>query len=239
MAIARLDAAASVAAATQTFSVSAGSNRMLVACFAAEEAGPTEVFIDSVDYGGQAMVEAVEENIAASAAEGTVAIYYLLEAGIAAATDSVITPTYSKTPGDEIIAAISYTGVDQTGGATTNPAIAQASAIGTTPNPLVTDLTETDNGCVVACNMGGNASSSTWHADMTEQTDQTDTSSHGGMADRLSTTSGNVNIEATIASQNRAAQCAASFAPSATTVALPGFHAMNRGIMRGVNRGVG
>ena len=212
MAAARLDTAASVAATTQTFSVSAGSDRMLVACFGWEVSG--QISVSSVDYGGQAMVQAIEQDTPDTGFSYGNSIWYLLEAGIAAASTSVITPTYSATPDDQMIHAISYTGIDQTGGATTNPATAGAESNEATPNPLISDLTETDEGCVVAVRGTGNAAAHTWQADLTEQTDQLDASSGSSMADRLSTTSGNVNVEGTSASQNRGAQAVATFAPA-------------------------
>lgn len=212
MAITRLDAAVSVAAATQSFSVSAGSDRMLVVGTGREFNGATTV--TAVDYGGQAMVEAIESNSADAGFSAGCSIWYILDAGIAAASGTTITPTYSSAPADDMLHAASYEGVDQTGGATTNPATAAAESNEATPNPLIVDLTETNEGLVVAMQCCGNASTTSWNAAMTEQTDQVDASSNSSMADRLSITSANVDIEATSASQNRAGAASASFAPS-------------------------
>ena len=212
MTIARLDTAASVAATTQTFSVSAGSDRMLVAGFGHEVSG--QITVTGVDYGGQAMVQAVEQDTPDTGFSYGNSIWYLLEAGIAAASGSVITPTYSATPDDQMIHAISYENVEQAGGSSTNPATNGAESNEGTPNPLISDITETDEGCVVAIRGTGNATTHTWQSDLTEQTDQLDASSGSSLADRLSTTSGNVNVEGTAASQNRGAQAVATFAPS-------------------------
>ena len=111
----------------------------------------------------------------------------------------------------------------QTGGATTNPATNSAETNESTPNPLIADLTETDDGAVVAINASGNASSTTWlggATGMIERTDQLAASSHSSMADRLSDSNSNVDIEGTVASQNRAATCSASFAPAAPSGAF-------------------
>jgi len=214
MAVTRLDTAASVAATTQTFSVSAGTDRMLVVCTGHEVSG--QVTVDSVDYGGQAMVQAVQLSTPDTGFAQAESIWYLLEAGIDAATDSVITPSWSAAPDDTQIHAASYENVNQTGGGSTLTATATAESNESTPNPLISDLTEDDEGVVVAVRGSGNASSFTWASDMTEQTDQIDASSGSSCADRLSTTGGNVNIEGTASSQNRGAQVAAAFAVAPT-----------------------
>lgn len=213
MAVTRLGSAASVAAATLAHTVSAGSDRMLVACFSHEFSG--QITVTSVDYGGQAMVEAAQIDTPDTGLAAGCSIWYLLETAIAAASTNIIAPTYSAAPADEIIHAQAYAGVNQTGGATTNPTTTIVESNEPTPNPLIVDLTETDEGCVVAIVASGNASTTLWASAMTEQTDQTDASSHSSLADRLSITNGNIDIEPTVASQNRAAACSASFAPEA------------------------
>jgi len=141
------------------------------------------------------------------------ACFYILDAGISAASGNTISPTYSSAPADETIMAASYTGVNQSGGASTVPQTATAESNEATPNPFTTiDLVETDGGLIVASVGAGNATTATWQSDMTEQEDITDASSFGSFADRLSTTNANVTIEATVASQNRAAAGSAEFA---------------------------
>lgn len=220
MAIARLDTAASAAATTLAFSVSAGSERMLVVAVGNEDGVVAQA--DSVDYGGQAMVLANEFVTPDTGFHFGCAIWYLLDAGIAAASGSTITPTYSVAVDDEMIHAISYTGVDQTGGSTTNPANNQAESNEATPNPLISDLTETDEGVVVAIRGSGNVATHTWASDLTEQTEQAAASSGSSMADRLSTTSGNVNVEGTSSNQNRGCQVVSTFAPAAGVSLIAG-----------------
>lgn len=213
--VSRLGAAASADTPTLAHTVPAGQNRMLVACFSHEINGQTAV--TSVDYGGQAMVQAVQLDTPDSGFSAGASIWYLLEAEIAAASTNIITPTYSTGPAQSIIHAQAYAGVNQTGGATTNPATNSAESNESTPNPLIADLTETDDGAVVAINASGNNSSTIWlggATGMTERTDQNAGSSHSSMADRLSDSNSNVDIEGTVANQNRAVTCSASFAPA-------------------------
>jgi len=217
MPVTRLDTAASVAAATQAYTVGAGSNRILVAFFSWEFNG--QITITGVTYGGQTMVQAFIQDTPDAGFSHGVACFYILDAGIAAASTNVITPTYNLTPADEIIHAASYEGVDQTGGATTLLETNTAETNASTPNPFTTlDLTEADGNVVVAIVGGGNASTCVWQADMTEQTDQADASSFSSVSDRLSTTNANVTIEGTIASQNRASGGSAEFAFAVTIV---------------------
>lgn len=220
MAGSRLSTAASVAASTLTHTVPAGNNRLLVACCGHEYNGQTAV--TAVDYGGQPMVEAVQIDTPDSGYSAGCSIWYLYDTGIAAATDNVITPTHSTGPADEVIHAASYEDMAQSGGPA---ATASAESNGSTPNPLIADITETDEGIVIGLNHCGNASSTTWQGDLSEQTDQGDASSSGSMADRLSTTSGSVQVRGTIASQNRAVSVAATFAPAQADVSttLPFF----------------
>ena len=211
MAVARLDAAASVAATTQSYPVSAGSDRMLVVAVGAETNGDNGVA--SVDYGGQAMVAGPE--VLANAGGGFTALtslWYILEAGIAAASGSTITPTFDSARDDEIISAASYTGVNQAGGGSTLLESASDS-VTTGTGPITTvDLTEAADNLIVAISCHGTNTTAAWQADMTEQTDQTDTSSALTLADRLSTTGANVTIECTWSASNRHGVCSAEFA---------------------------
>jgi len=211
MAITRLDASNSVAAATLAYAVSGGTARCLIVMCGCEHSVASSV--TSVDYGGQAMVQAYSAVTADSGFSACTSCWYLLDAGITAASGTTITPTYSVTPSDEMICAASYENVDQTGGATTVPDTATAESNEATPNPFTTiDLTEVSGGLIVASIACGNATTFAWQADMTEQEDLTDASSAMSFADRLSTTGANVTIEATVTSQNRASAGSARFA---------------------------
>ncbi len=145
---------------------------------------------------------------------GMVAVWYLLEAGIAAAVGTTITPTYAVAPNDEIIHAASYAGVNQT-----SPVVEQQgdNTATSTPNPFTTvDLVESSGNMILAAGMIGEPAPegiASWQADLTEQTDQLDGSSASSMADRLSTTEAEVQVELTwVGPVNRAAIISVHFA---------------------------
>lgn len=203
MAITRLDTAASGTTTTLTYSVSAGTDRGLFVftCYEDFTAART---VTSMDYGGQAMESIVTANTADTGSQCGASSWFLDDAGIAAASGSVITPTYDSGPSNEMIHAASYENVDQTGGTTTFPANATAETNESTPNPFTTvDLTEVDGGLILGFNADGNTSQRSWQSDMTEQTDTEASSMSSGLADRLSTTNANVTIECTIVGPNR------------------------------------
>ena len=214
MAITRLGSATSSdSTGTHTHAVPAGSDRMLVVCTGREVSGDSSA--TAVDYGGQAMVQAVQENTGISGFTFGSSNWYLLETEIALASNTTITVTWSLAPADQQIHAAAYGGVDQTGGSTTNPSNNSASSTASTPNPLISDVTEVVDGLVIATRGSGNNATHTWASDMTEQTDQADVSSGSSMADRLSTVGGNVNVEGTSANQNRGSQVVSVFAGAA------------------------
>ena len=213
MSITRLDTAASAAASTLAYSISAGSDRLLVVAVSAEDNVDPDV--TAVDYGGQAMVK-IRSELAdgGGSLPGMVAVWYLLEAGIAAAVGTTITPTYAVAPNDEIIHAASYAGVNQT-----SPVVEQQgdNTATSTPNPFTTvDLVESSGNMILAAGMIGEPAPegiASWQADLTEQTDQLDGSSASSMADRLSTTEAEVQVELTwVGPVNRAAIISVHFA---------------------------
>lgn len=204
-----MDTAASGAGATLAYSISAGSDRLLVVALSAEDA--TDPVVSDVDYGGQAMT-LVRSEIAnpGSGTRAYVSVWYLLESGIAAAVGTTITPNYSGVNDSETISAASYAGVRQS-----SPVIEHQgdNTAGSTPNPFTTvDLVESSGNLILAAGANGNDTTASWQADLTEQTDQQDGSSTGSMADRLSTTEGSVTVELTWASQNRACIISVHFA---------------------------
>lgn len=218
MAVTRLDAAAAAATAgSLTFEVTAGSDRLMV-CVITTEQDNTQA-VSSVDYGGQAMVKAREE-ISGSGTTAMVSVWYILEAGIAARSTDVITPTYSDTVRDETMHAASYENVNQVGGTATLVENQGNETNATTPNPATNvDVTEAVGNLVVAGSVSGNAATAAWQSDMTEQTDQQDSSMGSTMADRLSVTAGNITVECTWSSQNRRADVTCEFA--ATGIVIP------------------
>jgi hypothetical protein len=232
MPITRLGAAGSAAGGeplvspvTLTHAVGAGTDRMLVVGLGQEATNPATT-VTSVDYGGQAMTKAIENPFEGASIAETASIWFILDAGIAANTDDVITPTFSGARNDESVHAQAYENVDQTGGSTTNPSTnSDGNEAGA--NPLTgIDLTETDGGLIVATGLMGNttAGATSWSAPMNLLTDFNETSSRNSMADRLSITNANVDIEATwAATYNRQSMVSAKFAEvSAAAVTLLG-----------------
>ena len=79
-----------------THTATAGNNRLLVVCIAAEDLGPAST-ITSVTYGGQTMTELGYITVPSGRVQ-TSAMYYLNEVGITAASGSTITVTWSFPP---------------------------------------------------------------------------------------------------------------------------------------------
>ncbi|MCH9029521.1 MAG: fibronectin type III domain-containing protein [Bacteroidetes bacterium] len=180
----------------------AGSDRIMIVAVGAEISTTTDV--TAVSYGGQALTQGPQIT-AGTGFSYRIEIWYLLEAGIAAATNTIIIPTFgAPPPANRMIAAATYGGVDQT---TPIPEQNTDSTASSTPNPLTgADIVEADGNAVVgAGGVGNGGNSATWNAAMTEQADFSAASSAMTVADRLSTTNANVDIEPTWASQNRAA----------------------------------
>ena len=213
--IKRLDSATSVQNAAHTFAVSAGTNRGLVVVVNNEE--NTLDTCDSVDFGGQAMLLAVRQDVADNF-DGEVSIWYLNDAGITAAVSTTITPTFSGTPDGYTITAMSYENFSQRRGlaAAFRTAGDSDSGDGTQPAISTIDLVESPGDLIVATSFNGSGGQvATWGSDMTEQSEIQETTSGcvSSTADRLSTTDGNVDIECTWDSQNRVAAASVRFIP--------------------------
>ena len=211
--VTRLDAAASGNVDNASYAVSAGVDRGLVIGYQAEgDITPDSV---SVTWGGEALTQIGTVFIDEGATDQEVTLFLLLESAIAAAVGTTI--NFTGQVADFTFHAASYENVNQTGGATTVPETNSDLTTGATPNPLTgSDIVAGDGAAVVALAGVGNATTATWGADLTEQTDQQDASptTAGSMADGLFATGQNVNVEATWASQNRAVVFAFELAPS-------------------------
>lgn len=214
MSITRLDSAASAAASTLAYSVSAGADRLLVVALTNEWDPAVAGDVTGVDYGGQAMIK-VRTEVAITTISNLVSVWYLLEAGIAAASGNVITPTYSNTADllDEIIHAASYAGARQDA----QVVVENKGDTSLSANPITTvDLRESSGNLIFGAGViGENAPEgvASWQSDLTEQTDILDSSSAGSIADRLSTTESNVTVELTwVGPVNRAAVISIHFA---------------------------
>lgn len=190
-----------VSADTLTYAISAGSNRFLVVEVGVESSPARTV--SSITYGTQNLTQAFTVNAGSGVA--LLECWYLNEAGIAAASNSDIVVTLTGSASALHTAARSLQDVDQTTPiAETRTATTNAS----TPNPVVTSITEANGNFILAANFCGNNTAAAWHADLTERVDQGEVSpgSRLSCADRACSTSGTANVECTSTSQNRAVQ---------------------------------
>jgi hypothetical protein len=220
MAVARLDTPASSTSNSWSYSVGAGSDRMLVVVVGGEDA-TTVGTVSGVTYGGQSMTKAHERRNPGTRV--LISVWYLLDAGIAAASGTTITASFTGwTPGsdEEVYSAGSYTGVNQSGGASTAIETNDAGTDSSTPNPqTAADVTEASGNMVLSASVDGSAgATATWHADLTEQIDTGTSGFVHSWADRLSSGSSEIQCECTWSTQNRAAQVSIEFAASNTPI---------------------
>ena len=221
MAVTRLDAAASGNTDGASYTISAGSDRLLVIGHQVEnDATPGDV---TVTWGGQSLIKQVIVTIG-GANTLTIILFTLDEAGIAAASGSTIT-FGGEQPGAFTWHAASYAGVDQT---TPIPETNSDGIDDTTPNPLTgADIVAGDGAAVVALGGCGNATTAlSTSGDLTEQTDEQDVagSSTGSYADGLFASGQTVDVEFTWASQNRAAVASMELAPVAAAAVSNPWH---------------
>lgn len=221
--ITRLGAAGSTqggSTVTLAHAVGAADERCLMVALTTET-GTGEAGHDSMTYGTEAMIKLVEIGTGTSGFTHKTSIWEIREAGIAAASSTIIDPTFTiNQPAEVQIHAQAYQDAEQAGGATSFPDTNTAFTTASTPNPLISDVAGVIDGAVFAARGSGNASSFTWVApgDLSELTDETDGSSGGSSADLLTTVDGNVDVEGTASSQNRGSQVAVVIAPAPVDV---------------------
>ena len=138
-----------------THPAEAGSDRVLIFVAVGENWGETPV-LNSLTYGGQSLsrVDSVSAEIeTGSSNDGTLEVWILKEAGIAAASGNTFSPTWNTSVDREIYSSAFFSGVDQTtstGVPDTNSGASPA------PNPITTAGLSTTNGdMVVAAALGG------------------------------------------------------------------------------------
>jgi type II secretory pathway pseudopilin PulG len=126
-----------------THAKESGTNRALI--FIAHGESSSSMNLSSVTYGGQAMTKITDWNYYAAHGRAYASAYILDEAGIAAATTSTFTPTWSyPTPGSSGYASVFLANVNQTtstgatasGGRTSNP-VMTSSALATSSGDMV------------------------------------------------------------------------------------------------------
>jgi hypothetical protein len=195
-----------------THTVTSGSNRALV--FAVGYENAADPGVASVTYGGQALTR-IDGAVAGTSTFGRVELWYLNEAGIAAAGGNTFSVTWGgSAPSNPMYAAASYTAVDQC-----NP-IATSSINSTdaaTPNPLTTNVSVTSGAVAVGAVISGNSGSYTWNNGWTEGSDQTSgATTTMSTAEHAATASGTDTASATHSNQNRAAIVAAVLNPASS-----------------------
>jgi hypothetical protein len=188
-----------------THTPGAGNDRLLVFMVAYEN--NTDTLVNTVTFGGQSLTRANTSVVAVSPFE-RVELWYLKEAGIAAAVGNTFVVTYGAgTPTNQLFAAATYLNVLQTA-----PILASNinNTTGTIPNPLTTSVSVTADGMAVGATFCGNSGTFTWNNSWTEGTDQAASSSSGTTADHPVSANGTDTASATHTSQNRAAIVAIS-----------------------------
>ena len=182
---------------TYTHTNASGSNRIMLVSVGTEKTGGADV--TGIDYGGQALV-----NIA-DALNGTsvnnVEMWYLLESGIASASNTTITITQSGGTTKTASCAISYEGVDQT-----TPVSEYATDVTAVATHTGLALTETSGNLLVGITGNGSAYTPTYPSTMTEQHDSNDYTSVGTqitLGDRLSITNGSIDPAPTMSGVTR------------------------------------
>lgn len=211
MAVSRLDALATGTANNGTYSVSSGTNRLLVVTFC-QEGDPLTADQVTCTYGGQSMTKQV--TVITSDNKLELYIFTLDDDGIEAASNTTI--TFS---GHNEIAwtASSYEGVDQTAPVPET----NSDETTTTPNPLTgADITAGDGAAVVAAAGNGKLGvSCSWGSDLTEQADFEGSGSYFlSVADGLFASGQSVGVEATWDDLNRIAVVSAELAAADSPV---------------------
>ena len=210
MATTRLDNAVSNAGSlTLAFgAVSAGNDRVLIVMVGEEEGD--QIHPDGCTYGDQSMTEIVQEIVPDTF--GSITFYGLNEAGISAASGTTVTVSFPTTrspnPGEIQIHAATYQDADQT--TPWSKTISDGSS--DPPNPITTvDVNADADTVVVSGVFFGDSGTTSWGADLTEQTDQNDASSASSMADAEISSAGNVDCEGTFSGGEANRISAASF----------------------------
>jgi len=123
----------------------------------------------SVTYGGQAMTKVIDRNYYGNNGTAYAAAFILKEAGVAAATTSTFTPTWSGTqPTASGYASVFFGNVDQTS------SIGASASGGSTSDPVTTAAIATNDGdMVINAATCGNQGSYTLNNSFIEGTDQT------------------------------------------------------------------
>ena len=185
----------------------AGSDRLLV--FMVGHENNQSILVSTVTYGGRPLTR-INGTAVGTSSTVRIELWYLNEAGIAAATNSTFAVTYTGgTPSTQHFAAATFRNVHQT-----TPIVASGvnSTNAATPNPLPIAFAVTADGMAVGAAINGNAGSFTWNNGWTEGVDQSLSTSTSTSADHLEVANGTATASATSTNQNRQAIVGASLA---------------------------
>jgi GH35 family endo-1,4-beta-xylanase len=158
-----------------THAKEAGTSRALI--FIAHGELTRAMNLISVTYGGQAMTKVVDINYNAASSWAYTAAYILNEAGVAAASTTTFTPTWSDTSPSAIgYSSAFFSNVDQT------TSVRATGTGGSTTNPVTTSALATNNKDMVILGATcGNSGSYTLNNNFIEGTDQTMSSTATGV----------------------------------------------------------
>lgn len=222
MAVSELDALGSTFdSATLTYSVSAGSDRVLVVANIQQHDVQASL---TADYGGQSMTQTVEIFQEGGGFDIQITVWELDEAGIAAASDTTVTISGDELDtGSNHVVARSWQDVDQTTPIPETNTDSTASDV----SPLTgADIVAGDGTAVMSFAVGNGATAASWGSDLTERLDSG--ASGGGerasVADEVFATGQTVECRCTFTNlNNRAAQASIEIAPSVSTLIPPGL----------------
>jgi hypothetical protein len=196
----------------------AGTDRLLV--FAVGYENGADPGVSAVSYGGQSLTR-VTGAVAGTSIFARVELWYLNEAGIAAATGTTFSVTWGgATPSQPMYAAATFANVNQ-GAPIGNSSTAFTDS--STPNPITTSVSVTSGSMAVSAAISGNNGSYTWNNGWTEGSDQTAGSTTTmSSAEHAASAAGTDTASATHSSPNRQAIVAATLSPVPTAVARVG-----------------
>jgi hypothetical protein len=169
--------------------------------------GSADTLVSAVKYGGQSLTRI---NGVVVGNFDRIELWYLKDAGIAAATTGTFVVTYGgANPTDQHFASAFFQNVLQTAPISASNVNSTNAA---TPNPLPTSIAVTADGMAVAASICGNTGSFTWNNGWTEGIDQSLTSSNSTAADHPATANVTDSASATHSHQNKQAVVAAALA---------------------------
>jgi hypothetical protein len=185
-----------------------GNGRVLVFLVGYENA--TDVGVTAVTYGGQNLTRA-DGTVAGTSTVGRIELWYLPEAGIAAAVGDTFGVTYGGTsPTEEHHAAATFRNVAQTAPVLDTDTNATGAS---TPNPITASVGVAADGIGVSGVFAGSVGSFAWNLGWTEGTDQSLTTSTSSAADHPALSAGTDTASATHSGPNRLAIAALSLSP--------------------------